>query len=257
MSGSNHPIKELTMCCFSRGIERVADTQIFARDAKEGRQFLVYSMKLVTKEDVAMILPLPVPKAPKEDAVRFINLEKYADFFKDMQAGFPKPKSDSDSNSLGPPTLGDPKLKLVEVGSFEASFVPAIKDFARLDERFRLPANVWEQLPQYKDAGFAVFKLKKGEKHIHPMAFEFPRANAKRLFFPTVHIHDGKVHAKAQFDHALYCQSDSVKMMGWTESIRPARMFMKIDKAEGLLDPDKHCYLKPMRGNLKNEDVLV
>jgi hypothetical protein len=245
------------MCCFSRRVELVADTSIFARDAKDGRQFLVYSMKFSAKEDLAMILPLPVPKNSPENAVRFINLEKYADFFKDMVKGFPQPLFKAD-NGRGPKDAPAHKpLAVVEVGSFEASFVPAVKDFARLDERFRLPTEVWDKLPAYKDSGFAVFKLKKGAKEVHPMAFEFPRANPQKLFFPTVHIHDGKVHDKAHFDHALYCQSESVKMMRWEESRQPAGMFMKVDKAQGLLDADKHCYRKPMHGDLKNEDILV
>ena len=97
--------------------------------------------------------------------------------------------------------------------------MPAVKDFARLDERFRLPATTWDALPDYKDHGFAVFKLKSGEKHVHPMAFEFPRADHKRLFFPTVHIHDGKVHKTATFDHELYCQAGrGRKRASWKES---------------------------------------
>jgi hypothetical protein len=246
------------MCCFSRAVERVANTQMFARDSKEGRQFLVYSMYVTAGEDLAMILPIPVPKASKDDAVRFINLEKYPDFFKDLRAGFPEPLSLSRNKSTDKDEKKDePKLEVVQVGSFEASFVPAVKDFARLDERFRLPTEVWDQLPMYKEYGFAVFKLKKGAKEIHPMAFEFPRADAKKLFFPTVHIHDGKVHDKAHFDHALYCQCDSAKVMGWDESPALAGSFMKVDKAQGLLNKEQHCYRKPMRGNLKNADVLV
>jgi hypothetical protein len=247
------------MCCFSRRVELVADTQIFARDAKDGRQYLVYSMRMSAAEDLAMILPIPVPKNSADDAVRFINLEKYADFFKEMRAGFPVPLSDFGRGNVPPGAKSEaPKpLKVFEVGSFEASFVPAIKDFARLDDRFRLPSEVWDKLPAYKDSGFAVFKLKKGAKEVHPMAFEFPRADAKQLFFPTVHIHDGKVHPKAHFDHALYCQSPSVKMMQWEESTRPVGMFMTVNKAQGLLDAEQHCYRKKMRGDLKNEDIIV
>jgi hypothetical protein len=246
------------MCCFSRAVDKVADTTIFARASKEGRQFLVYAMSLSAKEDLAMILPIPVPKAPKEDAVRFLNLEKYEDFFKDMRAGFPQPKSDDrgDSLSKGGPPPGS--LKVVEVGSFEASFVPTVKDFSRLDERFRLPAKVWDDLPQYKDYGFAVFKLKKGAKRIHPMAFEFPRANPKKLFFPTVHIHDGKVHDKADFDHELYCQLSGEDLATkWEESPQPAGMFLKVEKAQGLLEADAHVYRMRLRGKRKNEDTLV
>src|SRR5262245_25963630 len=168
------------MCCFSRAVDVVADTNIFARSSKEARQFLVYSMTLSAKEDLAMILPIPVPKESKEDAVRFINLEKYPDFFQDMNNGFPPPPTRAQGNTFGLGSKAEP-LPVVEVGSFEASFVPSVKDFDRLDERFRLPTEVWNKLPRYKNYGFTVFKLKKGAKTIHPMAFEFPRAKPEKL----------------------------------------------------------------------------
>jgi hypothetical protein len=246
------------MCCFSRPVDLVSGTHIFARAGQNGRQFVVYSMILGTKEDLAMILPIPVPKESKEDAVRFINLEKYKEFFTDMQAGFPLPKASRDSLSLGHAAPGS-KLKLVDVGSYEASFVPQVKDFARLDERFRLPMGVWDKLPQYKDYGFAVFKLKKGQSNVHPMAFEFPRSDPQHLFFPTVHIHDGKVHPQAKFDHALYCQftGEGRLIVEWQESIQPAGMFMKKDQAQGLLDPNAHCYRREIKGTHKNADILV
>ncbi|HEV2667833.1 MAG TPA: hypothetical protein VG324_23150, partial [Blastocatellia bacterium] len=76
------------MCCFSQPVELVADTNIFAR-SDNGRQFLVYSMSYAAPTDLAMILPLPVPPDPSEDAVRFINLQRYPTFFSDMRRGFP------------------------------------------------------------------------------------------------------------------------------------------------------------------------
>jgi hypothetical protein len=244
------------MCCFSRPIDLVKGTHIFARDSRDERQFLVYSMILHTKEDVAMVLPLPTPKGVKEDALKFINLEKYEDFFKDLHAGFPPPRGGNGGRgSFGP----DNTLKVVEVGSFVASFVPAVKDFDRLDEQFRLPTGTWEKLPLYKEWSFAVFKLKKGTKKIHPMAFEFPRANPKELFFPTVHIHDGQVHPTAGFDHALYCQSLKPRddLMRWRESAQPAGMFVKTDRTEGIVEPKLHVYLRELRGKLKNADVIL
>src|SRR5262245_50065328 len=196
------------MCCFSQNVDVVADTNIFARGSADGRQFLVYSMRFAAVQDLAMILPIPTPPNSPENAVRFINLEKYPDLFDDLRAGFPVPRSKNGAKSDkddAPPK----KLAVVEVGSFVASFVPTVKDFARLDAQFRLPDGVWDKLPQYKEFGFAVFKLKKPEKgtqKVHPMAFEFPRALKDVLLFPTVHIHDGTVPAKAGFDHALFCQ---------------------------------------------------
>lgn len=106
-----------------------------------------------------------------------------------------------------------------------------------------------------------VFKLKSGENRIHPMAFEFPRANRMQLFFPTVHIHDGKVHDKADFDHALYWQENEHETLGllhgWRESPNLAHEFVNISKTKGIVDPDRHCHLLQLRGDLKNEDTLV
>jgi hypothetical protein len=245
------------MCCFSKPAV-VSNTNIFARPSKEGRQFLVYSMTVKAKEDLAMILPIPVPNGSKEDAVKFLNLEKYPEFFQELHAGFPEPLTLGSKSVPGnAPRGGD--LAVVQVGSFIASFVPSQKDFARLDEQFRLPGSVWDKLPQYKDWGFAVFQLKKGEKKIHPMAFEFPRADAKTLFFPTVHIHDGEVTAKAKFDHTLYCQeADHTSTMDWRESDQLAKQFMKnVEKSLGIVDAEAHVMMQEMRGMLKNEDVIL
>ncbi len=250
------------MCCFSKPVDVVADTNIFARESKNGGQFLVYSMKFQSGEDLAMILPIPTPKASAEDAVKFISLEKYANFFDDLRKGFPEPLPDrggKDKSDPKPATLDKP-LVVVEVGDFIASFVPAIKDFARLDEKFRLPDGVWDKLPQYKDFGFAVFKLKKPEKgqsKVHPMAFEFPRLDKKVLFFPTVHIHDGKVSAKAGFDHSLFCQVSGEPPVRWDESPALAESFVKVKEAQGIVDGDAHVYRKLMKGSFDNKDVLV
>src|SRR5688572_16440399 len=107
------------MCCFSRHVEHVADTNIFARPGKGPAQYLVYSMRLKAGEDLAMILPIPTPRASKEDAVTFINLEKYPEFFEHMRDGFPVPRPPSRAKN-GPPApklAAEPKLKVIEVGS--------------------------------------------------------------------------------------------------------------------------------------------
>src|SRR5262249_5892993 len=152
------------------------------------------SMTINAANDLAMILPLPVKTPAGEKDVKFIDLKEYPEFFADMEIGFAlAPPSASLSVATGSARAAAPKLEVVQVGNFEASFVPTQKDFSRLDERFRLPPDAWKQLPQYETYGFAVFKLKSGEKKVHPMAFSFPREKARTLFFPTVHIHDGKV----------------------------------------------------------------
>ncbi len=249
------------MCCFSRPVISVSATNIFARAGTDGRQFLVYSMTLNAKDDLAMVLPLPVKIGTDEKGVSFIDLSGYPDFFTDLRSGFPIAKTKCDWH-FGCSTTRSAALKLevVRVGNFEASFVPTVRDFSRLDERFRLPADTWNKLPSYQDYGFAVFKLKPGEAEIHPMAFSFPRRDTQALFFPTVHIHDGQVHPKAGFDHALYCQPqehEQLQLRDWRESPANAKKFMKVDKAKGLIAPDQHCYQKQMHGQLPNRDTLV
>jgi len=249
------------MCCFSRPVQSVSATQIFARSGPEGRLFLVYSMTLKAKEDLAMVLPLPVKAGSGEKAVSFIDLKDYSEFFADLRKGFPElvaASTPGKSRSLGPPPPA--KLEVVTVGNFEASFVPTVADFSRLDERFRLPPGTWEKLPAYGDHGFAVFKLKSGESKIHPMAFSFPRANPAELFFPTVHIHDGKVHERAKFDHVLYCQrgaADQFSLLDWDESFRPAASFMQLNKAKEILDGAEHCYKRILTGTLPNKDFVL
>ncbi len=158
------------MCCFSGNVTSVSDTNLFARSAVGDRQFLVYSMQYEADSELAMILPLPVPPAAPEDALQFIDLSGYPAFFADLRLGFPEPiPRGAPLQRLGAPQAK--ALRVYDVGSFEASFVPQPADFERLDGRFRLPAGVWDQLPQYRDWGFAVFKLKSGVRTVHPMAF--------------------------------------------------------------------------------------
>jgi len=243
------------MCIFSLPVDSVLGTNIFARSSNGNRQYLVYSMTISAREDLAMVLPLPVPPNSPERAVRFISLEGYPNFLTDMDQGFAKSKSPSFGRELE----SMESLVVHDVGSFQASFVPTIPDFARLDKRFRLPANAWDQLPIYQDYGFAVSKLKRGTNTIHPMAFEFPRRNPDLLYFPTVHIHDGQVHPEAHFDHALYYQADAEidEHVPMDRSTKPAGHFMDTAKAEEIIEPTKFCYKERLYGPLPNQDTWI
>ena len=248
------------MCCFTGPVRSVTDTKIFARPGKGHQQFLVYRMSYQANNSVAMVLPLPVKPGAGEDAVKFIDLKEYPNFFGDLESGFPHEDVGVNSEARGAvPALASAHLAVVEVGDFEASFVPTVKDFSRLDARFRLPDSAWKDLPDYKDFGFAVFKLKPEAHDVHPMAFSFPRRDAS-LFYPTVHIHDGKVHARAKFDHVLYGQpatdTDFI-FHGWEESASHAESFVQIGKTKGVIAPQLHCYKKVLTGTLKNQDTVI
>ena len=212
------------MCCFSpiaapaHWIERlfraspgvrVAETRIFGR-VDAGIQSLAYSLSITTPADVAMVLPLPVLPGSGESALCFVDLSGYSKFFADVDALvappllMPAAKRGGFSFGVTP----KPRLIVHDVGAFEASFVPSIADFDRLDARFRLPEQLWDARPEYRDFGFAVFKLKKGKKQsIHTMAMQFPAREPATVFFPTLHVHDGTLRARASFDHELYYQA--------------------------------------------------
>lgn len=206
------------MCIFTESVYAVSDTRIFARAAGPGRQYLAYEMSFGAATETAMILPLPVASHDERTALRFIDLSATPDFFdrlasmivmfEEFQMG--AGAGDVDMLSLGTEEVRPPLL-VHEVGAFDASFVPTVADFDRLDARFRLPPDVWSALPQqYRDYGFAVFRLRATDGkalHAHPMAFEFSTRFDSQLFIPTVHVHDGSVPKLAWFDHIIYAQS--------------------------------------------------
>lgn len=245
------------MCCFSRPVKNVSSTNIFCRLTEAGDQFVVYSMRLKATEDLAMVLPIPSDRNKGEKAVRFVDLSGYPDFFGALDTGFPKPVAQGFSG--GSRSIGK-RLEVVSVGSFDASFVPTTQDFERLDERFRLPDGTWEKLGDYAKFGFVVFKLRKGDAKIHPMAFRFASAKPRELFFPTVHVHDGKVHPQADFDHVLYCQVNRPgvrALTSWQESGLPASRFVNVSETKGTVVADQHVFQYMLAGTRKNEDVKL
>lgn len=256
---------------FSRPVREVAATRIFARHLDGGEQALVYSMNVGLTEPTAMILPLPVPPGPAEDAVRFVDLSGYSGFFEHLHAAFPKPpvaRGGGFAARMIPEA--DLTLKVHRVGSFIASFVPSRADFTRLDDRFRLSDDIWDALP-YDDWGFAVFQLasKRGmlaritggvaKQTIHPMAFVFPRRDPRTLFFPTLHVHDGAVHPAAEFDHQLYCQPDPITAASftWRKSSDVLGTFVDASKAQSLIDPEAPAFMHSILGNSHNRDITL
>ncbi len=249
------------MCCFSQPVKQVASTRIFVRPVDRVLQVVAYQMNYSAAQDLAMILPLPVAKGTGENEVLFIDFKDYKEFFADLEKGFPQPIPAvmTVSAALSPAPAAAP-LKVQQVGDFEASFVPTVADFSRLDARFRLPKGTWEKLPAYSSYGFAVFKLKPAAKSVHPMVFTFPRRDPATVFFPTVHIHDGEVHKEAWFDHVLYCQPTAdlrLNVSGWQESRQNAEAFVSEKKSLRVVMGDHHCYRKELVGNLPNQDTFL
>jgi hypothetical protein len=244
------------MCCFTGKVEAVKNTRIFARVGPNGNQVIIYSMALKSSRDVAMVLPVPVKPGSGENAMQFIDLSGYPSLFDDLFEGYAGMNPFGESNSGARAVYKEP-LKVISVGAFDASYVPTIQDFSRLDVQFRLPDGAWSQLPAYEKFGFAVFKLKAGSALIHPMAFSFPTATPKEVFYPTMHIHDGKIHKRAAFDHTLYGQGISSGEGGWAESSSLAGQFVKTRLTKLTVRSDLHIYRKSMVGTFTNGDVVV
>ena len=238
------------MCCFSQQVE-VSQTQIFARMGARGRQMLAYQMQFESLGAVAMVLPLPTPPRSSEDAVRFISLEAYPDLFDDLFRIFHPP---SRAGGAMKSTMAF-ALAVHVVGDFIASFVPSLADFSRLDARFRMPAGTLDKIPELADWGFAVFQLHatKGASKPHPMAFEFPSRDETRLFFPTLHVHDGALHADAEFDHTLYAQGVD-QLRTFTTSQHELGPIIA-QRSGGVLDGKAKISRRAMSGTLPNKDT--
>jgi hypothetical protein len=245
------------MCCFSGTVEDVAATRIFARMAGATRQLIAYEMELRATEPIAMILAVPTPPASPADSVRFIALDGYPRLFEDLYRA-------TMYGSLGPGH--EPALAVQVVGDYVASFVPTLADFARLDPRFRIPPNTVELVPGYHDFGFVVFQLRatRHRSRVHPMAFDFPTRDPRRLFFPLLHVHDGALHAEATFDHILFAQGigrarlgDSRQRFGHNDFTLGQTKTMSNPHAALVVDLDAGISHAELRGPWPNRDLWV
>lgn len=123
-----------------------------------------------------------------------------------------------------------------------------MEDFDRLDSQFRIRTERWRSLPGYERMGLAVFKLKAGRQAVHPMCL------------PTLHIYDGKVHPREEFDHELYPQGNREQapdVTGWKKSRGWAGQFMKTELTAGILLNEGHVYRRRLSGELPNKGTYV
>ncbi len=253
------------MCTFSGPVREVSSTQLFARHIVEDgaqRQLLVYGMNVELDDQVAMVLPVPVPPESGDSAVTFVNLQRYPRFFDDVMRAF----QPTTKNVARLASSTQSKLVVHNVGAFIASYVPSRAEFARLDPRFCMPPAAFEAMPHYHDWGFAVFQLRPlrsffgryKRQTIHPMAFTFPTRRPRALFYPTLHIHDGAtVPPKAYFDHHLFCQSSDeilTRTLPWQSSRLPLGAFVNAKRAAGLIEPAAVAFKTRVIGSYPNED---
>ncbi|HZQ06560.1 MAG TPA: hypothetical protein VFD70_08265 [Anaerolineae bacterium] len=233
------------MPLFSADVTRVANTRIFARPTGQATQYLVYQIEYESQNDLALIIPIPTPPGTASDAVRFIDLSGYPVFFANLASGFPVARGGVVNASAHTPAQ--------QVGSFGASFLPSLADFSQLDTRYRISDEMWKQLPEYNDYGFAVFILRADAQMTHPIALEFPVRNPNLLYFPTVNLHASTFEQDSYFDHDLFCQAH----VDWLRSYDVAQSFMDIDRAQGILDPNQRVERFTVLGLHPNSDIVL
>jgi hypothetical protein len=232
----------------------VSGTGIFAREVAPGVQALAYRMTISSADEAAMVLPLPVAAGAGEDAVRFVSLEHHPRMFEELDVLFPQPpvpRALSRSRQAAP-------LVVHEVGAFIASYAPSRADFARLDPRFRVADALFDAVPHYADYGFAVFQLRAGRHTVHPMALTFPTSAPGRLYFPTVHLHDGQFRDSAEFDHALYYQHPRCTVAGGSFGTdRDEVSELRAAAYEGLAALGQPVLRRRLRGTRPNRDTWI
>jgi len=188
------------MCMFV-GQAKVGGTKIFAK--KEGRrQFLVYEARVESRTSNAMILPVPV--ASQNSSVELIDLSAFENLFEELFSVYLP--SLAPMRGFGGPGAGT--LEVVTVGSYEASIVPSLADMERLDARFQLSPSMKRAFAsRYADHAFVVYQFAPGKQKLHPFGFSFESRYDGSIFFPTLHVHDGRsVPDVAWFDHHFFAQ---------------------------------------------------
>lgn len=180
-----------------------------------GKQLVVYDTAFAARSELAMVLPVPVRRGAGDHAVTFVDLSQFPGFFDRLDTYFVAPFGMEGGLGAAPGAYRQAPLVVHSVGLFEASYVPTRADFARLDPRFRLDDGVLDALGERSSYGFVVVKLARSAavQRVHPIGFVFPSRSSK-LFFPTVHVHDGRVQSMVSFDHALYT-TDAARAEGF------------------------------------------
>jgi hypothetical protein len=190
------------MCIILSTVDKVANTKIYVSPDKENkRQLTVYSNEVATKEENAMILPVPNP-----ETIELLDLSNYPKFFEDCEACFTRVPTLS-LRSFQPMNAYASLLPVFQVGSYLASIVPSLYDFSRVNrDVFDYGDDLIRVLEKnYKEGfGFILCVLKKGSHTYHPFAYTHDIQTPNRLFIPTRHYHPGESNSTADWDHIIY-----------------------------------------------------
>jgi len=224
------------MCIFDDIVEEVSNTRIFVALTKDGRQITVYQNTVISKQDNAMILPVPMQT---NISIQLLDLSTDKDFFANLNALYPIETFDKSSDYWGTndDESSDPDdlYEVHQVGSYRVSIVWNINGFSRLDtNEFSVNPKVLTSLSTHYANGFAFLVCRFSprssqnqsktvdnpeEMEMHPLGYIhdlIPEKNKSNLYgqyclwVPTLHIHDGQEHEIEEFDHDIYslCTKD-------------------------------------------------
>lgn len=241
---------------------RVASTFNFFARANADHQFLACNFRYEADAPFTLFLPLPTPSDAPANAVRFINLSGYDEFFSDLRRGFPNLTRDTGKQSFTDRLREKVRDWLdLDTTQIEFAFFPNRTVLANMREHWPVSDAVWSDLEPYADCGLVGLKLEAGANRLPPIAFEFPRRNPDELTFPTAH--NLPPTAAAHLRHALYAQT-AQRSLQWRISInaedeRPirARDFVKADRTLGLIEPDQPIVSRRLVGPAENVDVRL
>lgn len=200
------------MCIILETVRSVSKTRIYTTvNEANTHQILVYQNTVDTQDGNTMILPVPKP-----GSVKFVNLERYPNFFDDCEKCFKEERnmySASYSCSLRSSTPQEP-LPVFHVGSYQVSIAPSVHELHRADSRIFQLDPALETLLQDKyesHFGFLLCRLRPGSHTYHPLAYVHEKDPCRLLFVPTLHYHS---HTKqtpghmnttdADWDHRIY-----------------------------------------------------
>jgi hypothetical protein len=96
------------------------------------------------------------------------------------------------------------------------------------------------------------------------MAFSFRTRDPSTLFFPTVHVHDGRFHEEAEFDHIFYTQNEPKRARArswptefWMPGSEAASRYLSVRHTHSLVNPNAQCLQASLVGAWRNSDILV
>lgn len=221
------------MCIITGTVSRVAKTKIYvSADTKKQRQITIYSNEVNTPRENAMVLPVPHP-----ETVDLVDLSSYPELFGDCATCFRLIPTRSwgltDSDSAGYLSVPNSQtLEVLDVGSYRASLVPSLNDFARLDTSvFQISPELIALLTKHYVSGFGfiVCQLKSGNHLYHPFAYTHALADNGKLFVPTRHFHPHEAPALQSLNYIDFTRADWEQQARTMNSLRSQKTVNEAD----------------------------